>query len=208
MKENGQHYWDTKAESWVAGSWERFGDFTGDIEKYIQEKLDAYISDNDHGLILNLGSGGDDYCLDKYGNRVIQLDYSRNMLLANKSGLLLEADARNNLPIEDESVENICSFFLMRYLSKEQQAHLIAESLRVLKKNGYLVIIDMPNNNHPYQVEKFTPEELRPSFESPSMDLIECRIEKRSMSKYISTGFGGWYEKYSYSMGVIVAKKI
>ena len=86
------------------------------------------------------------------GNNIVHLDYSRNMLIANKTGIKIEADARNSLPFNNESFENITSFFLMRYFTREQQNNLIVDSQRVLKSGGVLIIVDVPNNSHQDQV--------------------------------------------------------
>lgn len=202
MKETGQEYWNS-----IANTWERFGDCTGDVEKYIQEILSKYLVRNHNDLILNLGSGSGDRYLPDQGSKFVHVDYSRNMLIANKSGLKIEADARDRLPFVSESFGNITSFFLMRYLSFEQQTILISESCRLLKKGGSLIIIDIPDNKHQYQVEKFDPHNLTSELESLGMYILENQITNREVSKWVSTGFGGWYTHGGYYIGVLVAKK-
>jgi len=63
MKETGQQYWNS-----IANSWERFGDLTVNVGQYIQEKISEYFLKNNNDLILNLGSGGDHY-LNNYGGK-------------------------------------------------------------------------------------------------------------------------------------------
>lgn len=203
MKETGQQFWNSKASSW-----ERFGDLTPSVEGYIQEKVSKYFTENNDDFILNLGSGSCKYNLDKFGKAVINLDFARNMLIANGNECQIEADARKSFPFEDESMGNICSFFLMRYLNKRQQSRFLSESARVLKKNGCLVILDIPDNNHSFQVEKFKPEKFVRKLESLGLEAIECKTSRKEVEKYISTGFGGYTQTATYPLGEIVAKKV
>lgn len=202
MKESGQEYWNS-----VANAWERFGDGTHDVEKYIKEILEKYLVENKDDLLLNLGSGGGDRYLHDMGSKLVHLDYSRNMLIANKMGLKIEADARDILPIKNKSFGNITSFFLMRYLSFEQQTILISESSRLLKVDGSLIIVDIPDNRHQYQVDKFEPNKFISLLESLKMEILENQVIEREVSKWISTGFGGWYTRGNYNIGIIVARK-
>jgi len=202
MKEKSQEYWNS-----VANTWERFGDCTSHVEKYAQELLAKHLFENKNDLILNLGSGGGDRYLSQQGNKLVHLDYSRNMLMANNVGLKIEADVRNSLPFENKSFGSITSFFLMRYLNTEQQTTLIIESHRLLKRDGTLIIVDVPDNHHQYQVEKFDPQKFTHLLETLNMESLENRVTERGISKWVSTGFGGWYSNGSYRLGILVAKK-
>lgn len=202
MKENSQQYWNS-----VANSWERFGDLNHHVEKYVDSKITKYLNTKNSGQILNLGSGSGDRYLSIFKDKVVHVDYSPNMLKANHQGRKVEADVRINLPFSKQSFESATAFFLMRYLTLDQQVVLIKNTLSLLKEGGILVIVDIPDNKHQFQVEIFDPEILA-SYVSTNAIVLEANTEIKSIGKYISTGFGGWYEQGSYKISTLVVQKI
>lgn len=201
MKENSQQYWNS-----VANSWERFGDLNHQVEKYVDSKITKYLNTKNTGQILNLGSGSGDRYLSTFKDKVVHVDYSPNMLKANNLGSKVEADARDILPFSGQSFSNVTAFFLMRYLTLNQQTMLINNAINLLKPEGKLLVIDIPDNKHQYQVETFNPEKLAETITSDAL-ILEAQTETQNVGKYISTGFGGWYERGSYKISTLVIQK-
>lgn len=201
MTENSQQYWNS-----VANSWERFGDLSQHVEKYVDSKITKYLNTQTTGQVLNLGSGSGDRYLSSFKDKVVHVDYSPNMLKANHQGRKVEADVRNSLPFSIQSFESATAFFLMRYLTLDQQVALIKNTLSLLKEGGVLIIVDIPDNKHQFQVEIFDPEILASHVATEAL-VLEANTEIENVGKYISTGFGGWYERGSYKISTLVVQK-
>ena len=54
---------------------------------------------------------------------------------------------------------------------------------------------------------KFDPKNFAGLLEALNMEALENQIVERQVSKWISTGFGGWHSKGSYLLGTLVARK-
>lgn len=207
MEEMGKIFWNNEAKWWKNSN--GFGGFAEDIRKYTRNELQPYLPKTEEGVIVNLGGGNDTASLTAWDmNKVITLDYARQMLNEDQIANPVEADARCNLPIKGESADLVCSFFLMRYLAIEEQVSLISEGTRILKTGGHLVIIDTPNNGHLCQVEKFYPDRFLILLKSLGMEVLECDICERMVTHHINTGFGGWNEVEKYKVGVLAARKL
>ncbi len=113
--------------------------------------------------MLDIGSGANN---NDYVNGIIQteqivaIDISRAMLHENTARHKILADAEFPLPIRSNSIDLITSFYLMRYLSQEDQGRLIREIHRVLRPGGWMVLVDLPQNNYEHQKAKFLPHHL------------------------------------------------
>lgn len=201
MKENGQQYWNS-----VANSWERFGDLNHHVEKFVSTKIKNHIDPDNVGPLLNLGSGSGDRYLASFRDQVVHVDYAIKMLEANSYGEKVVADARVHPPFAQQSFDNATAFFLMRYLTLDQQVVLIKNTLSLLKESGVFVMVDIPDNKHQFQVDVFDPEVLASHIVSDAI-ILEANTETKNVGKYISTGFGGWYEHGSYKISTLVVKK-
>ena len=201
-----KEYWNSEAIRWRDSR--SLGDLSGDVEKYIKGLVDKYLYVRRNGYILNLGSGSESSYLQSWcDDRVISLDYARKMLEARSLSNLVEADARYSLPLANESATGVCSFFLMRYLNREQQINLVEESSRVLQTGGSLLIVDIPNNGHLYQIEEFEPLDLLSALELSQMSPLTAGVHERRATRFVGTGFGGPSENEKYQIGIVVARK-
>lgn len=205
MIERDKHYWNNEAFYWSRSR--ALGEKGADARDFIQSEVRFCLPATTDELVLNLGGGNDDESLVEWEGKVITLDYARRMLEHPRIKHPVEANAKYTLPFADESVGLVTSFLLMRYLSLSQQRQLIAEANRVLKKDGYLVIVDVPNNEHAFQVETFDPNRFDGLAESLGVEIVKAEISERNVGKFIGTEFGGRYEKGSYRIGVLILKK-
>ncbi len=202
----GKEYWNNEAKQWKNSH--GLGERAENARSFIRDEVGKFLPTDNNDLILNLGAGNDFQSLNLWNpERIISLDYAHKMLDEDCIFKPVEADVRDALPILDSSVGMVCSFFLMRYLSHEQRVALLTESDRLLKPGGYVLFIDVPDNSHFLQVEKFDPSTLVDAVSSLGMELKRKVSTLRKVGRYVETGFGGWHEGGSYVIGSLVAMK-
>jgi SAM-dependent methyltransferase len=95
-------------------------------------------------LDLGCGSGLMVECACKYGLDMVGIDGS-DLAIAigkqrNRELSLFQHDLRRPLPFEDESFQGIVCHQLIEHLSPDSSKHLLRECLRVLCKNGALLV--------------------------------------------------------------------
>ncbi len=107
-------------------------------------------------LEVGAGSGRDSWLLSKYGAQSYALDYATAKMIRKKfySNYLplicIQADGES-LPFKDDSFDLVFSQGLIEHFREPEK--LIKEQIRVLKKQGYLVI-DAPQTYSLYNVYK------------------------------------------------------
>lgn len=142
---NEKEFWNRESADWIHRS-DLFGSLLPQILDFIWQQVELAETDLNHkSVVINLGAGADNsaYFPKTSDEQIIAVDFAPEMLKRNPAKHKIEADLKDKLPLSDNSADLIASFFLMRYLSLEDQFQLLLEINRVLKPGGSAVIIDL-----------------------------------------------------------------
>jgi ubiquinone/menaquinone biosynthesis C-methylase UbiE len=129
----------------------------------------------------------------------IQLDNIRNKLFPSNFIRTMQVDS-TSLRFGDETYDQVVMFFLLHEMPATERERTLSEAIRVLKKDGKLVIMDFhrPSVYHPLRylypiifrlLEPFALDTWRQKIE----DWLPPAFSPASMSKEIM--FGGLYQK-------------
>jgi ubiquinone/menaquinone biosynthesis C-methylase UbiE len=201
-------FWDKQAFRWA--DHEPFGDLRWDMEKVVNQETKPFTRRlAETSMIIDLGAGANNrsYFGDQPEHRIYSVDLSKKMLKLNQSDRKIQADVCQPLPIGSETVDLCTSFFLMRYLSEQEQESLLVDIKRILKPKSWFLIIDIKENQWGQQQSVFNTASLNEAAIQLGFKNVSGSIETREFSKYISTGFGGWSNTVECSYGKLFGQK-
>jgi len=110
--------------------------------------------DNIKGSILDIGGGGEGVIGRAYLSNVVAIDKRQDELDESPSKCEKIVMDAADLKFENESFDNLTSFFTMMYIPKDMHYKVLSEAYRVLKKGGSLYLWDavIAENTEEYQV--------------------------------------------------------
>lgn len=197
-------YWNDESDMWR--SLRPFGERGKHMEEEAMKLVSKYAERAcSVGTIINIGSGsGERYFDVPLKDKIVSVDYAIEML-RRRGGERVLADARKMLPFADCCADMVTSFFMMRYLTLEQQFLFIDEVSNILRPGGVAILLDVPNNYHVYQKERFDPYIL--SRPDQRYQILDCKTDEFTASTWIETGFGGWSTSGVYQLSWLVFQK-
>jgi ubiquinone/menaquinone biosynthesis C-methylase UbiE len=148
-------------------NWEKFWDEKKEVQE-VYSNSDRVVrnlsklTDLKGKLILEVGAGTgrDSFPLVKLGALVYQLDYSANSLkimkhLADEEKIPVSIVGGDTfcLPFRDETFDIVFHQGLLEHFRPQQAEALLRENIRILKKNG-LLLVDVPQRYHIYTIIK------------------------------------------------------
>lgn len=129
--------------------------------------------------ILDIGSGGGSqrYIPELDPAKITAMDITPEMLQGNHANKKVLADARYNLPFQNESFDIAMQFFLNRYLQGREQEDNLREIVRVLRRGGRFFLLDHETFHHPQEADKFEPRFLKEDLEEFCDDMQIQQID-------------------------------
>lgn len=208
IEQESRIFWNEEAPKWVSQK-NLWGELDGPIHSYISNSIDETLSDiPKKSLILDLGTGANTkkYFDNKIISRVIGLDISEKMLQLNRIDNKINAALNKTLPIKNNSIGLITSFFTMRYQSREDHLNMLCEYSRVLMPGGQLLIIDFCLNPYNNQLSTFDNKKLGEMAKLYGYDEVKTENEHLSAGFY-HDGWGGSCGGKSTTLYKLVATK-
>lgn len=133
-----EKFWDFEASYWDKN-----------VGKNIRQCIKRYLDKNKKGKVLELGAGSIQYIKDSY-LADISKEMLKNIKCSNLKKIICDLD--KDIPLPEHSFDTITLVFLVNYLKNFPRS--LKKIIRLLKKDGKLIIIQSQEINSFYDIVK------------------------------------------------------